>query len=140
MQEEKKTIGSLDHRFVNFTSVFSQPESGLDYKIENIMLGITEFAAVLSHRSESLVETNPKDGDKKKVKLIPIDKILQKLQNSKVHQYEDFTIIYENRFEGNLEVDLILFLENQDIPTHRVRQVLKKGKVMWDRKEKINLI
>jgi len=39
-----------------------------------------------------------------------------------------------------IECDLEVFLNNEDIPTHRAWQIKLDGKVVWDRKLKLNLI
>jgi uncharacterized protein (UPF0248 family) len=141
-REERKKVydmeKSLEHRFINFTNIFTQNERGIPYRIENVFLGMNNFAAVMSFRNEPLTLKDSKVKSKKNVKLRPIEKILYKLEESNLHDVSDYTVVYEDRFEGNLEANMNVFLETSDIPTHRVRQVLKKGEIMWDRKQKID--
>lgn len=143
VREEKKKVydleKSIDHRFANFTDVFTKNDANIPYKVENIMLGVMNFAAVISIRSEPLPKKVKGEKDKnKKVKLQPIEKILDKLENSLKYKVEDFTVVYKDRFAGDIEGDLIYFLESSDIPSHRIQRLLKNGEVIWDKKEKID--
>mmetsp|Transcript_4240 Transcript_4240/g.3561 ORF Transcript_4240/g.3561 Transcript_4240/m.3561 type:complete len:86 (+) Transcript_4240:345-602(+) len=52
---------------------------------------------------------------------------------------EDFTIGYEDRFLGILEISFNEFsMKKNDIPTHRIQYFKKDGEIAWDRKKKIN--
>lgn len=144
MREEKKKVfdqeKSLEHRWVNFTDVLTHNESGngLQYKVENIMLGVMNIAAVLSVRNEPVelkLENRP-IRDKKKMQTI--QSILLKLEKSKKYNVKEYTVIYQDRFEGNLEADLEYFLQSSDIPAHRIQRVLKNDEVIWDKKERID--
>uniref|UniRef100_A0A7S3JE84 MJ1316 RNA cyclic group end recognition domain-containing protein n=1 Tax=Euplotes harpa TaxID=151035 RepID=A0A7S3JE84_9SPIT len=143
MREGKKKVYDLEksipHRWVNLTQLVSHNEHGENFKIDGVVLGVMNFGVVLSSRNESLKYHKKSTKDSKhKVRLVPIETILIKLEKSLKYPIQDFTVIYQDRFEGNLEASLSDFLESSDIPSHRILMLLKQGEVVWDRKEKIN--
>lgn len=63
----------------------------------------------------------------------------------KIFQNEDgsqkeYTVVYEDRFMGNLETEVWRFHQEMDIPSHRVRLLKMNGQIIWDRKNKFSLI
>lgn len=64
--------------------------------------------------------------------------IVKRLKNT-ITGIRGYTVVYLDRFSGMLECDLDLFVDDIDIPSHRAYLIKKDDKVMWDRKEKINL-
>lgn len=142
VREERKKVQEMDkslkHKWVNFTHVFGYSENGKKYKIDSIELGIQNFAVIVSHRNE-LIYPLEKIGEKKKgVKLMVIQEVIPKINKSSRFDLCDFTVIYQDRFEGNLECPLDYFYESTDIPYHRVKMLKLKDEVVWDRKNKID--
>jgi uncharacterized protein (UPF0248 family) len=56
----------------------------------------------------------------------------------------EFVIVYEDRFKGLVEIPFEDFRDNADevesVPFHRVWYFKHNGKVVWDRKERMDLI
>ena len=53
---------------------------------------------------------------------------------------KNYTVVYEDRFMGNIETEVWRFHQESDIPSHRVRLLKKNGDVIWDRKKKFSLL
>lgn len=144
VREERKKVHDLDksleHRWTNFTQVFGYNIGNKQFKIENIALGVQNFAVVVAYRNEIAYPLRIKHNKKYGVKLMEIEKVIHKLMKSKTHIIENFTIIYQDRFEGNLECDLKYFIEETDIPLHRVQMVKENNQIVWDRQNKIDLL
>lgn len=143
VREDKKQVNqqekSLEHRFINFTDLVTHSDDGIDYKIEDVCLGINTFCMILSIRIHPVVNTKIKTKNKeKKSKLKPIDRIFDQIINTSKYHPREFIVIYKDRFKGELEADLEVFLDSNDIPCHRVVRLLKGSEVYWDRQEKIN--
>ena len=51
-----------------------------------------------------------------------------------------FSVIYEDRFMGQMESRVDHFLEKQDIPFHRILIFKENGVVCWDRKNKFTTL
>jgi len=77
--------------------------------------------------------------------MIPIKELINKIKWDKRENPEDYTLIYIDlgqrkelaytaikRLEGNFMV-IDKDLEEVEIPLHRIKEVLKKGKVVWKR-------
>jgi len=67
------------------------------------------------------------------------DKIYHKIIWDEHLKEDDFSVIYEDRFEGNIEEPFCIFKElKEDIPFHRIRFYKQNGEIVWGRKDKIN--
>ncbi len=70
-------------------------------------------------------------------KLTGSDHIIHRILWDKSYDSADFTIGYEDRFLGTLELPFSEFIASE-IPQHRIRFFKKKGVIMWDRAKRIN--
>ena len=70
-------------------------------------------------------------------KLAGSDHIINRILWDKSYESGEFTVGYEDRFLGILEMPFVEFIAS-DIPQHRIRFFKKKGIVMWDRVKRIN--
>lgn len=52
---------------------------------------------------------------------------------------EDFTVGYEDRFLGILEMPFNEFIVSE-VPKHRIRFFKMKGTILWDRTKRMNLL
>lgn len=69
------------------------------------------------------------------------DKIIKDLAfNKKIHPDRKYVVCYEDRFLGILEADLETFLNNGDIPLHRIQLFKCNGVMVWDRKNKFTTL
>lgn len=67
------------------------------------------------------------------------NEIIKRL-SKKIAGTSKYTVVYRDRFVGMIECDLDVFLQNSDIPSHRAWLIKLDGKVVWDRKAKINYL
>jgi Uncharacterized protein conserved in archaea len=74
------------------------------------------------------------------VKFKGADHIVDRLMWDKKLNKEEFTVGYEDRFLGILEIPFLEFAKKTDIPTHRIKYFKKDGEIVWDRVKKINLL
>jgi len=142
-REEKKKIfdieKGMDHRFINFTRIFTKNNKKVPFKIDNIMLGIMDISVVMSYRNEKLEKVSSmEEKPAEKVKLCTVDKVLTQLRKSTKYDIDEFTIVYSDRFTGNVEVELRLFMECSDIPQHRIQKLCKNNEAYWDKVERID--
>ena len=80
--------------------------------------------------------------------MIPIKQLLDKIKWDKAENPYDYTLFYYDRVANNLKkikyIDiekiednfLIITLEGKEtnLPLHRIRKVMKKDEVIWERK------
>jgi uncharacterized protein (UPF0248 family) len=75
----------------------------------------------------------------KKNKLIPSDKIINKIKWDKKYNIEELTIGYIDRFIGIQEANMEEF-ETTEIPKHRIVYLKLNDQIIWDREKKIYLL
>lgn len=69
------------------------------------------------------------------------DKVIKRLAfEQSLNKDCKFTVCFEDRFLGIIESDLIKFLENGDIPFHRIQLFKSNGEIIWDRKKKFTTL
>lgn len=66
------------------------------------------------------------------------DHIFNRILWDKKMNKEEYTIGYEDRFLGILEIPYLEFAQKADIPSHRIKFFKKNGEIVWDRTLKIN--
>lgn len=64
----------------------------------------------------------------------------QKITKSDDGSQKVYTVCYEDRFLGLLETEVWRFVQDMDIPSHRVRLLKADGEIIWDRKNKYSAI
>jgi len=69
--------------------------------------------------------------------LKPAIEVIKRIQWDPKLKKEDFTVVYEDRFIGDLEVPLEEFVHGES-KSHRVRLFKCKGEIVWDKRNKID--
>ena len=88
---------------------------------------------------ENLSDEEDEEYQKEYSKFPGADKIYHKIIWDEHLKEDDFSVIYEDRFEGNIEEPFCIFKElKEDIPFHRIRFYKQNGEIVWGRKDKIN--
>lgn len=77
---------------------------------------------------------------KQKEKLRPCQDVVMQLRWDARFRESDYVLGYEERFAGIREVPLIDFLDESEIPWHRIRYVRFQQQLVWDREQRIDLI
>jgi len=89
--------------------------------------------------SDNEEEDEEEEYQKEYSKFPGADKIYHKIIWDEHLDQDEFSVIYEDRFEGNIEEPFCIFQElKEDIPFHRIRFFKKDGEIVWGRKDKIN--
>ena len=70
-------------------------------------------------------------------KFVGGDHIINRVLWDKQHDQKEFTVGYEDRFLGLLEMPFDEFIESE-VPRHRLKYFKKSGHLMWDRSKRIN--
>lgn len=79
------------------------------------------------------------EGSEKKEKLRTAGYILDRIHWDPNLQEEEFRIGYEDRFLGIVEIEFEEFMsKSAEIKEHRIKYFKKKGKIVWDRTQKID--
>lgn len=68
------------------------------------------------------------------------DLIFDRILWDKKFDKSEFSVGYEDRFLGILEVPFLDFSAVKDIPTHRIKYFKRNGEIVWDRVKKLNLM
>lgn len=63
--------------------------------------------------------------------------IISRILWDKSYDQSDFSVGYEDRFLGILEMPFTEFIKSE-VPHHRTKYFKKKGIIMWDRAKRIN--
>ena len=66
------------------------------------------------------------------------DHIFHRILWDKKMLKEEFTIGFEDRFLGILEIPFLEFAQKGDLPSHRIKFFKRNGELVWDRTLKIN--
>ena len=74
-----------------------------------------------------------------KKKLMPADKVIDRIKWDANLNKDDYIICYEDRFLGNMEVPYADYVLSE-AKSHRVRYIKKKGEIVWDRQNRIDNI
>lgn len=77
--------------------------------------------------------------NKQKIRLPSSDEVYHRIDwDENIPSYE-ITIIWEDRFKGLKEEHFEEF-DIHEVPMHRIQQFKHNGKVIWDRKSRLNII
>ena len=70
-------------------------------------------------------------------KFIGGDHIINRIRWDKAYDQSEFTVGYEDRFMGLMEMPFNDFVKSE-VPLHRIKFFKKKGYLMWDRTKRID--
>ena len=65
------------------------------------------------------------------------DYVINRILWDSSYKKEDFTVGYEDRFLGMMEMPFEEFIISE-VPKHRIRFFKQKGTILWDRTKRIN--
>lgn len=77
------------------------------------------------------------DEEDSKKKLTPVLAILKRIKWDPALNQDEYTIVYQDRFLKDLEIDFVTF-EDSDAKSYRIRQIKRNNKVVWDREKKFD--
>jgi len=87
---------------------------------------------------------NQKEETPNKKRLHTSEEVYNRVKWDSRYNSAEFVIVYEDRFKGLIEIPFEDFRDNADevesVPFHRVWYFKHNDKVVWDRKERIDLI
>jgi poly(A) polymerase Pap1/uncharacterized protein (UPF0248 family)/2'-5' RNA ligase/endonuclease/exonuclease/phosphatase family metal-dependent hydrolase len=88
--------------------------------------------------------TKEKESEITKKRLHTSEEVYNRVKWDSRYNSAEFVIVYEDRFKGLVEIPFEDFRDNADevesVPFHRVWYFKHNGKVVWDRKERMDLI
>jgi uncharacterized protein (UPF0248 family) len=88
--------------------------------------------------------TKEKESEITKKRLHTSEEVYNRVKWDSRYNCAEFVIVYEDRFKGLVEIPFEDFRDNADevesVPFHRVWYFKHNGKVVWDRKERMDLI
>lgn len=133
--EEKKAEKALSKWF-DLTPTCNTLKDGRQYKVIQVCLNKENIAILGAYlgRKKKGEEEEEKAGPKFKGS----DHIYHRILWDKKLDKAEFSVGYEDRFLGILEIPFEEFNLKTDIPMHRIKFFRRKGEIVWDRVQKIN--
>ncbi|EAR97513.2 XPG I-region family protein (macronuclear) [Tetrahymena thermophila SB210] len=132
-------------RWIEITDKFTELKDKRKYKIIEVscakdtvcVLGNCYDNKKLAQLQRGGVEQEIGEDDEEeyKKKLTPILSIINRIKWDPALDKSDFSIVYQDRFLKDLEMDFDTF-DISDVKSYRVTQIKKNGKVVWDREKK----
>lgn len=125
------------------TSTFSQKAFGRNYAIEKVWMTFYTMTFLCIHNFYQFEDPMRLNKRVEGTKLPFPDKVLQKLsyyQTLPENQNKKYTLMYEDRFLGLIEASVDAYIENGEIPYHRIRLFKCDGQIIWDRKNKFSIV
>ena len=120
---------SLAHRWVNCSSMFSQSLFGYTFVVNQVFVQPAFILAECNYHFQQDQDKSKKNNYVKgRDKFQGADKLIQHLAYlMKVHPEREFSVCYEDRFLGQMECRVDVFLNSHDIPFHRIQMFKERG-------------
>lgn len=136
---------SLPHRWLDCTPIFSQAAFGKDYLVRNVWFCgnqlLSSFGFNFSHLD--MPTTRKNKYVKGKNKFPGADRVvysLAYLQGLPENSDKEYSLCYNDRYLGLLEMPVRTFVEKGEVPLHRIQIFKCNGQIIWHRKTKFTSI
>jgi len=131
--EEKKVEKALSKWF-DLTPTCSTLKDGRQYQVIQVCLNKENIAILGAYLGKK--KRGDEEEEKAGSKFKGSDHVYHRILWDKKFNKEEFSVGYEDRFLGILEIPFVEFNLKTDIPMHRIKFFKRNGEIVWDRVQK----
>jgi len=113
---------------------------GRRYKVMKVSLGKNKFAALganLGYSNKKIANIQESQNKISFFKLKGAEQIYNRILWDKSLNHDEFTVGYEDRFLGTLELPFTEFSSKAEIPIQRIKLIKRNEETVWDFRGKV---
>jgi len=134
-----------EHRWIEISETARSLKNKEEYQILTVCFNkdrIAVLGAFMGRRNEKnkifdQLLNNSKSGQIHFQKLKGADQIINRIKWDKEQNKNEFTVGYDDRFLGIMDIPFVEFDKQTDIPSHRIKHFKRNGEIVWDRTNKV---
>jgi len=145
MHKKQEKIVEESLRWIDISDMARSLKDKKEYQIltfcfnkDNIAV-LGAFMGKMNEKNKMFAKllSNLRPGQIQSQKLKGADQIVNRIKWDKKQNMNEFTVGYDDRFLGIMDIPFVEFALKADIPSHRIYYFKRNGEIVWDRTNKI---